>query len=243
MSNQIDKFFNDKLADHTVAPSAAAWQKVAANLSKKNKAIIWFRWAAALLLPVLLVGSILWFNSRNANVNSSSITKVQKVTSPSVNSGTVHSAVSGARETPLASSIVKTPTTLALNSDTVHETLEESALITNTDTSTLQHSNTPTLQHSNTPTLQHSNTSTLQHINTEKSIVLEYTLDSPEAPSPMSTEKAITVTIQLKEKKVFQKVMDFVRDSKNSEGPFATIRDAKDDLFAFNFKKDKPKNK
>jgi len=71
----------------------------------------------------------------------------------------------------------------------------------------------------------------------EKPIVLEYTLAGVEPETPV--EKGITLTMELKEKSRFQKVFDFARGAKNSDGPFTVLRQAKQELFAFNLKKDK----
>ena len=72
----------------------------------------------------------------------------------------------------------------------------------------------------------------------EKPMVLEYRLDEIK-PSPSVTEP-IQIADE-KEKSGFRKVIDFAIDAKNSS-PMADLRDAKDGLFAMNFKKDKSKN-
>ena len=56
--NRIDELFKNKLANHQVAPSADAWQKVEAGLTKKNSAWVW-RLAAAFVLFGLLSGA--WY--------------------------------------------------------------------------------------------------------------------------------------------------------------------------------------
>ena len=71
----------------------------------------------------------------------------------------------------------------------------------------------------------------------EKPIVIEYTLESI---VPQKKETPIVAEIDEK-KKGLQKALDFARDAKNSDSPLGGIRQAKDDLFALNFKKDKQK--
>jgi hypothetical protein len=56
--NRIDELFKTKLANHQVAPSADAWQRVEAGLVKKNSAWVW-RLAAAFVLFGLLSGA--WY--------------------------------------------------------------------------------------------------------------------------------------------------------------------------------------
>ena len=47
--NKLDAIFKDKLSNHTMMPSAAAWDKLEAGLTKKNEGIAWMRWAAVLI--------------------------------------------------------------------------------------------------------------------------------------------------------------------------------------------------
>jgi hypothetical protein len=53
--NELDRLFNDKLSNHAVEPSTAAWQQIEGHLSGKKPVVLW-RWAAAVLLGGLLVG-------------------------------------------------------------------------------------------------------------------------------------------------------------------------------------------
>jgi hypothetical protein len=76
---------------------------------------------------------------------------------------------------------------------------------------------------------------------TEKPIVLEYRLETIEVPGPGPVAESASVT-ESNEKSGLRKVIDFAWDAKNSDGPLANMRQAKDELFALNFKKDKQKN-
>ena len=58
--NKLDRVFNEKLADHSVAPAAAAWDRIEAGLSKKNSPMLWLRWAA-ILIPGTILG-FLWIS-------------------------------------------------------------------------------------------------------------------------------------------------------------------------------------
>jgi hypothetical protein len=58
MGNKLDKLFRDKLENHSMQPSAQAWEKVAASFPKKNNTIVWaWRIAAA----VAIFGLIGWY--------------------------------------------------------------------------------------------------------------------------------------------------------------------------------------
>jgi len=70
MSNRLDQLFKDKLADHTLAPPASAWDRVRAGLSKKNDTPLVLRLAAAFLVVSVLTGTLMWLASRERQSNS-----------------------------------------------------------------------------------------------------------------------------------------------------------------------------
>jgi len=60
MSNKVDRLFKDKLEEHTIQPSAQAWDKVEAHLGKKNKMVVWRIAAGVVLLGVLTFVGLKW---------------------------------------------------------------------------------------------------------------------------------------------------------------------------------------
>jgi hypothetical protein len=67
-------------------------------------------------------------------------------------------------------------------------------------------------------------------VQAEKPLVIEYTLE-PVAEQPQ----------EVASRSKLQKMVDFAIEAKHSDGALTNLRQAKDDLFAFNFKKDKSK--
>src|SRR5437899_10228826 len=65
--DRVDRFFKNKLEDHSITPSEKAWTKVEAGLSKKNNVALW-RWAAAVLLMGALISIIYWSQRGAENV-------------------------------------------------------------------------------------------------------------------------------------------------------------------------------
>ena len=57
--NQLDELFSEKLSNHVLTPPTGAWSKIETKLSKKNKGVVWLRWAAVLILG-LMAATILW---------------------------------------------------------------------------------------------------------------------------------------------------------------------------------------
>jgi hypothetical protein len=79
MENNLDKLFRDKLEQHSIAPSAHAWEKVAARFPKKNNAwTLSWRIAAA----VALLGVVGWFAIDFGKDDAVEITK--DTTSPAI---------------------------------------------------------------------------------------------------------------------------------------------------------------
>lgn len=71
---------------------------------------------------------------------------------------------------------------------------------------------------------------------TEKPVVIEFTLE------PISKEPVIAVAHSTEvENSGLKKILEAARDVKNGDSDLGIIRDAKDQLFALDFKKDKPK--
>lgn len=81
MENKLDKLFRDKLEQHSVAPSAHAWEKVAAGFPKKNNS--WtLSWRIAAAIALLAVVSWLAFDfSQPREVQ---ITKKETIEQPTI---------------------------------------------------------------------------------------------------------------------------------------------------------------
>ena len=66
-NNKIDQLFSKKLENHSATPSADAWSRLESKLDKKEKKIgmVWWQFAAAILLLVTIGG--LFYNSMQSN--------------------------------------------------------------------------------------------------------------------------------------------------------------------------------
>ena len=219
--NKIDGIFKKKLEDLALEPRSEAWVKLEAKLSKKNSGLIWFRSAAALLLMGLLITSIIWLqrdeNQQVAeqlkNVNPSKISKENKL-KDTLSQSTPREA-NKITEAKRKSNSIKAKT---INPSTVPPTVKEIE--------------------PEPPKIEILSTETVAEVTIkEKPIVIEYTLESI---IPQKKEAPIVAENDEK-KKGLQKALDFAREAKNSDSPLGGIRQAKDDLFALNFKKDKQK--
>lgn len=226
--NKVDRFFKKKVEDLIVEPRSEAWAKLEANLSKKNKGLIWFKAAAALLLMGLFIASILWLQQGKENQHMAEQVKTTK---------------------PAIVPVEKKMKEGTKNRSHVPE-------LKNKNTSEIRKSNTKkqiAIEHPTVPTIvkkeltdvnfkeiekETISSQTIAAIRVEeKPIVIEYTLESIH-----SQKNETPILAEITEKKnSLQKALDFAREAKNSDSPLGGLRQAKDDLFALNFIKDKQK--
>jgi hypothetical protein len=215
--NKLDELFKNKLEDYSLPPSASAWATVDASLRKKKKTIVWFRIAACLALA-----SVSWMLLPRANHNIPSMA--------------VTPAPAKMKEVPAVKKLItepalKTyPAKSALQANTIDSDTSDQIKVVFTESYSEAVEITPitgdeiVLQE----TTILANTEIIAQV--EKPLVIEYTLESV-----ADQQEEVASRSKL------QRVVDFALDAKNSDGALTNLRQAKDDLFAFNFKKDKTK--
>ncbi len=228
--NKVDRFFKKKVEDLIVEPRSEAWAKLEANLSKKNKGLIWFKAAAALLLMGLFIASILWLQQGKENQHMAEQVKTTKPAIVPVEKKMKEGTKNRSRVPELKnkniSEIRKSNTKKQIAIE--HPTVPTSVKKELTDVSFKEIE-----KEKETISSQ-----TIAAISVEeKPIVIEYTLESIHSQKNESPIVAETT----EKKNSLQKALDFAREAKNSDSPLGGLRQAKDDLFALNFIKDKQK--
>ncbi len=218
MENAIDQLFRSKLSDHPVAPSHEAWEKMEAQLSKRNKPVIAWRMAAAILLAGLLVLTLVWLSQPVVTDQPRvSEKKNEPTTEPieTVKSATPHQEIAVANTDKKANKNfdqVTTPLVAEVKKEILLEQpLEEQPHLI-VEPATL------------TPEVT---------VAEEKALVIEFVLeDVPQQP-------AIAEAAPEKENG-FKKVVETVIELKNGERSLG-LRQAMNDLLAFNHKKEDSK--
>jgi hypothetical protein len=233
MRNRLDQLFKNKLSDHALAPSAYAWDRVKDGLAKKNNKPLLLRIAATVLLAGALTTTLFRLSSNDPVSNSSASLSKNEESKPNAVKRTNSSPPSTlAGKQKLAGQLVsknkkKRP---------VEKNYEKVEVITEDQNSAAQFLITEEPQHS--PPLSGSITTVTRQPMEEKPIVLVYRLETIEplrvVESPQDPES--------KENSGLLRVIHFARDAKNGDGRLGDLRQAKDELFAFNFKKDKQNN-
>lgn len=236
MSNQIDNLFKKKLESHTVEPSPGAWVKISSSASKKNKAVIWFRAAAALLL---LVSAFWLYNNTNDNTSAkiAEVTTnelktkepvvVQKEVDEPKNLGENKTA-----QTPITPA-QKTKTPVAQNNEKhKNENMEQPGidLITEPNESVALMDSNP---FQGDPDIE---ATTIEA--TTKPIIIVYGLKSYTKKASQVPE----IDQPFERKNGLQKVLDVANNIRTGESTLSGLRQAKEDLFALNFKKEDKKN-
>lgn len=231
MSNKVDKLFKEKLEEHSLQPSAQAWEKVEAHIGKKNKMVLWLRVAAAvMLLGVLTFAALNWNNgyeapkeqivnqesgvgSQEEGVKKSeekvaSNNKKSEVRSQKSEAGTQHSGRSTRHLAPGTQSI----------KPIAEEPVEQIAIVP-------EPAIIPELPAE--PTV----------VKATKGITLTYSLPTKKQTAPVEPMIADV------KKTGFERVIEIAKEVKNGDNPMGELRQAKDDIFALDFKKDKDKTK
>jgi hypothetical protein len=222
--NRIDELFKTKLANHQVAPSADAWQRVEAGLVKKNSAWVW-RLAAAFVLFGLLSGAwYLW--NKNTGTQPE---LVQQPNTPQKENPVmvqpeeqkqnlvVETKTNNQRKQKVNSKAVVVENKKESKGEVITTTVEEQKFVLTETEVTLAENKTETA--------------------VRKPIVIEFTLDA----IPVKVTEPVTIASVDDGKSGLQKILEKARDLKSGESELGSLRDAKNELFALDFRKDKTK--
>lgn len=224
--SRLDQLFKNKLADHSREPSQDAWSRVKAGQSKKNNGIIWFRWAAGLLVAGILVGTIYWLTSRPtpASVQPIAAQESTKVDTLAKRRQDAPRPTRAEQKTQTTSKHAPLNTPMDSARQIIPVVVEEKQVAEVTPVDQL------------IPTKENAIETNAARVPQEKTIVLEYRLDRVPTQAPSEPSLAS------KEKSGLQKVIELAREAKNGESSIS-LRQAKDEIFALNFKKDKKDSK
>ena len=225
MSNKVDKLFKEKLEEHTLQPTAKAWEKVEAHLGKKNKIVLWVRAAAAvMLLGVLTFVGINW----NSGASEKEIAKKIGTQEPVEEQG--EQKVEEKREQQQKEQPhheirkQKTqPKVVTPMVDKVEEQQpEQIAVVPEPEAveEVLSQSQPDLTSHTSQPTIK-------------KGITLTYSL--PAVKKEATPQEPLVV-----KKTGFERVIEIAKEVKSGDA-LGELRQAKDDIFALDFKKEKNK--
>ncbi len=231
MSNRIDQLFKDTLSEHKVAPSAEAWKKVQSGLSKKNKLVIIWRIAAVFVLLGAII-STWYFLNNNEAIPTNQLTEKIEIDMPqkgvidkekAVDSVVRNTNSTTAQVTKPENRKKRTPNSVIKRE--LQNTINHPVALTDNEPLKQVEENTVVTE----PVL------IAETVKPEKPIVIEFTLE------PISTKPTVEVAQTIDENSGLKKILETALDVKNGDSDLSIIRDAKNQLFALDFRKDKLK--
>jgi len=232
MNNSIDSFFREKLEEHSVAPDASAWSRVESGLSKKNKVVVWFRAAAALVL--IAMGTWLFYSVNNTTENTEVVAelkseiKTNEAIVPREEEQVQNQLPAVTDETTKNQRVAKVDKQRATPETKVEERDEVA---------------TPDLTEEPKVTLA-------ENLVIEKTEITEVEIGEKREPIVIVYELKDIVKkkpdIDFEElperKNGLKKVWEIASDVRNGESPIVGLRQAKEEILALNFRKDDKKN-
>jgi len=252
-NNELDSLFKNKLENLERQPSADAWNKIQGQTQQKTFGWLWIKVAAAILL-LLVSGVVIWNASQDtlettetiasSETKSADVATERQPESESQIKNEANTIVEPEKATSIVENIqqkapksedtanVSTPAaesrTMASNEPTnetlpsVDELLEESeTLITQNEVADA--------------TNETQTTSTEQEV---KGTTLEFNIeDFQKTQIAANTSNEVNNEEGLEPKKGLSKVLNLMKDIKSDAG-IGDLREAKNEIFALNFKKD-----
>lgn len=240
MSNQIDDLFKKKLEVHSVEPDPNVWSRISSGLLKKNKAIIWFRAAAALLLMV----SAFWLYQNISNSTPSKITEVQPTELKEEKPAVIQEKAIEEKHNTIKASVptIQKPELLAdkKSNKSHNKMVEEDNPAINMPINNIPIKQAESIAQVDTDPMK-GNTENEEAVSkpTSKPIVIVYELKS----YTVKTESDSEFDPFLQKKNGLKKVLDVANNIRTGESPLGGLRQVKEELFALNFKKEDKHNK
>lgn len=217
MNNKVDKLFKEKLETHTLQPSAQAWEKVDSHLSKKNKMVVWLRVAAAIALLGAVTFVVVDFSEPKKEIVKKKIEEPKTQEDPLVVPEQKQVA-----EVPVKKKSLQRSQPKRVVAPVIQEVQPEPEQV-----AIVEEPVAPVV---------------VEAPKKERSITLTYSLPSIKKQQPEATETAVA-TVEEPKKTGFERVLEIAKEVKNADNPLGELREAKNDILAFEFKKDKDKNK
>jgi len=244
MNQQPDKFFRTKVEGYTKSVPSSAWQKIEANLDKKNNTGVWWKVAAAILI-VALGSYVLWpspnipahqANAEIQNVDSIKSSTIEQHQSPIDNSKAI--AVKPERKNPQGKSdnIEKKNEQSDNPTPVLQEPVSSDDRITVAQNTVAEQP----VEEENLATVESENVVTQQPIaltSDTKSIKLVFRADDTDE---YLNKKALAEATDNEETaSTFKKLLKKAKGLKNNQDPFGELRQKKNEILALNFKNEK----
>ena len=239
MNQQPDKFFRDKLHDYQKSVSPEAWNRISQNLEKKNRAGLWLKVAASVLL-LAITGILLY--PRLKNDNSAAITETVApppveqpavVTQPAPIADAIQPAQkeNAPRKNPARAKHLRPDKNTPPSEESVTAPAEEALQLpelTSTDLRPVE-----SLEEDNQRIA-----STEEKVG-EPSKGITIVFSAEEVNKKYLIKKEDDATSGNKSSSTLQKLLDKAYDLKHNQDPLGGLRQKKDEILAMNFRNDR----
>ena len=241
MNQQPDKIFRDKLQSFNTPAPSGAWNRIEANLDKKNDKILWFRIAASLLL-IAIAAWLLWPANAIKTPQPELVgkTKKQETVTPEQKKEQQIIAPTPVQENKIAKKeVAPRKRTVNKQQEAVQEEAAKFESITN-ETSIAQNTSVENNEVVNTENISIPvETQTTIVATTEKQKV-KIIFSADEVNNKYLDKKALAeATSDEKKSSTLKKLLDKAYDLKYNQDPFGDLRQKKNEILALNFRTDK----
>lgn len=236
--NPMDQLFRNKLTGHVIKPEVSAWNRIEKNIAKKNNG--WKTWLrAASVLLIVGASVIVWklTNNKPTENQQPSITANDTVAEPTdknkqdteviVNEKPVVADVSPKRDSKKKNTAE--PKALAKNNTVASVVADKDARSTpiaeeNKLVAEVVETQSPLM-------IEEPQENKSRLADNDVAMVVVYTLEMPSNIDEAPKEK----------KSGLKRVLDLAREARSTENPIGELRQAKDELLAFDFGREKEK--
>ena len=231
MNKKVDNFFKERLVNHAIEPSEETWSKIFRSGLKKNRSVVWLRAAAAILVIVLAGILSLYVRTSTYDQTVTSVTSTQADNNIEMEENVVLQEETPAKiiQTPNPAKPQPTetkanrPLELNKNEQLIAE-VNGTQVMENKKTTDSEIEFTTTEVIENSPTVTH------------KPIVIVYEL------KPIAEYDESVYTAVPEKKSGIKKVLEAASDVRSGESRLMGLRQAKEEILAFNFKKEEKNN-
>jgi hypothetical protein len=245
MNQQTDKFFRDKLEHHQKPASSAAWDRIDAELSKKNNRTPYWLKIAASILIVAVGAFILWPSGKHIDLVLTDKTDTP-VSKDSVVKRNETPPVDHQREPESEKRVAEKKTEISepkkkpvkqkkeiLHKTPVTNDQEKNPVDTNVEPSVPMENNEETEMAEPNPVAVVPNETAPASEN------IKIVISSEDAEKFLDKKSLAKATSEEKKPSTLQKLLDKAEDLTTNQDPLGEIRQMKNEILALNFKNDK----
>ncbi len=244
MNQQPDKLFRDKLQSYQTPAPSGAWNRIEANLDKKNNKVLWLRIAASLLL--LAVAAYLLWPSDSIITPSTPLADQTKTEKPSTTTKPeIKTEEQIVKSTPVPQNVIAKKQTNLSNRTTKKQRVQEKieAPIAEKEQVQLAENNMNVVEQE----LSQNEESIISPAQSETAVVasaetqkVKIIFSADEVNNKYLDKKSLAeATSEDKKSSTLKKLLDKAYDLKYNQDPFGDLRQKKNEILALNFRTDK----